>query len=74
MLELKLNGEDITSDEYLENALKLIPGTGGLGWAGWGGKAGEGGLRRGAICRVAPMLSGVLPIPNGMEVCRSAYR
>ncbi|EDL20211.1 mCG14319, isoform CRA_d [Mus musculus] len=26
MLELKLNGEDITSDEYLENALKLIPG------------------------------------------------
>lgn len=28
MLELKLNGEDITSDEYLENALKLIPGLG----------------------------------------------
>ena len=26
MLELKLNGEDITSDDYLENALKLIPG------------------------------------------------
>ncbi|XP_076793969.1 guanylate-binding protein 6-like isoform X2 [Arvicanthis niloticus] len=25
-LELKLNGEEITSDEYLENALKLIPG------------------------------------------------
>uniref|UniRef100_A0A8C6HL49 GB1/RHD3-type G domain-containing protein n=1 Tax=Mus spicilegus TaxID=10103 RepID=A0A8C6HL49_MUSSI len=25
MLELKLNGEDITSDDYLENALKLIP-------------------------------------------------
>ena len=44
MLELKLNGEDITSDEYLENALKLIPGTGGLGWEGWGGKAGERGL------------------------------
>uniref|UniRef100_A0A8I5YC51 GB1/RHD3-type G domain-containing protein n=1 Tax=Rattus norvegicus TaxID=10116 RepID=A0A8I5YC51_RAT len=26
MLELKLNGKNITSDEYLENALKLIPG------------------------------------------------
>ncbi|XP_036057039.1 guanylate-binding protein 6-like [Onychomys torridus] len=26
MLELKLNGEDITEDQYLENALKLIPG------------------------------------------------
>ena len=37
MLELKLNGEDITSDDYLENALKLIPGTGGLWWEGWGG-------------------------------------
>jgi hypothetical protein len=36
MLELKLNGEDITSDDYLENALKLIPGTGGLWWEGWG--------------------------------------
>uniref|UniRef100_A0A8C6HP35 GB1/RHD3-type G domain-containing protein n=1 Tax=Mus spicilegus TaxID=10103 RepID=A0A8C6HP35_MUSSI len=30
MLELKLNGEDITSDDYLENALKLIPGLGTL--------------------------------------------
>jgi hypothetical protein len=46
MLELKLNGEDITSDEYLENALKLIPGTGGLGWEGWGGRAGVGRLGR----------------------------
>ncbi|XP_060237054.1 guanylate-binding protein 6-like isoform X2 [Meriones unguiculatus] len=26
MLELKLNGKDITQDEYLENALKLLPG------------------------------------------------
>ncbi|KAL1790106.1 guanylate-binding protein 6-like, partial [Sigmodon hispidus] len=26
MLELKLHGKDITEDEYLENALKLIPG------------------------------------------------
>uniref|UniRef100_A0A8I6A0D0 Guanylate binding protein family member 6 n=2 Tax=Rattus norvegicus TaxID=10116 RepID=A0A8I6A0D0_RAT len=26
MLELTLNGKNITSDEYLENALKLIPG------------------------------------------------
>ncbi|XP_052591551.1 guanylate-binding protein 6-like [Peromyscus californicus insignis] len=26
MLQLKLNGEDITEDQYLENALKLIPG------------------------------------------------
>uniref|UniRef100_A0A8C8TBV4 GB1/RHD3-type G domain-containing protein n=1 Tax=Peromyscus maniculatus bairdii TaxID=230844 RepID=A0A8C8TBV4_PERMB len=26
MLRLKLNGEDITEDQYLENALKLIPG------------------------------------------------
>uniref|UniRef100_A0A8C6HB16 GB1/RHD3-type G domain-containing protein n=1 Tax=Mus spicilegus TaxID=10103 RepID=A0A8C6HB16_MUSSI len=26
MLELKFNGEEITSDDYLENALKLIPG------------------------------------------------
>ncbi|XP_040603486.1 LOW QUALITY PROTEIN: guanylate-binding protein 6 [Mesocricetus auratus] len=26
MLELKLDGESITEDEYLENALKLIPG------------------------------------------------
>ncbi|XP_036056247.1 guanylate-binding protein 6-like [Onychomys torridus] len=26
MLELKLNGEDITEDQYLENTLKLIPG------------------------------------------------
>jgi hypothetical protein len=25
-LELKLDGHDITEDEYLENALKLIPG------------------------------------------------
>ena len=25
-LELKLNGHPITEDEYLENALKLIPG------------------------------------------------
>nr|XP_034364823.1 guanylate-binding protein 6-like isoform X2 [Arvicanthis niloticus] len=29
-LELKLNGEEITSDEYLENALKLIPELGTL--------------------------------------------
>ena len=47
MLELKLNGEDITSDEYLENALKLIPGTGGLGWEGWGGRARVGKLQGG---------------------------
>uniref|UniRef100_A0A8B7U070 Guanylate-binding protein 4-like n=1 Tax=Castor canadensis TaxID=51338 RepID=A0A8B7U070_CASCN len=29
-LELKLDGHDITEDEYLENALKLIPGLGTL--------------------------------------------
>nr|XP_048303099.1 guanylate-binding protein 6-like isoform X2 [Myodes glareolus] len=29
-LELKLDGESITEDEYLENALKLIPGLGTL--------------------------------------------
>ena len=27
VLELKLDGRVITEDEYLENALKLIPGT-----------------------------------------------
>ncbi|EGW11199.1 Guanylate-binding protein 4 [Cricetulus griseus] len=30
MLELKLDGDSITEDEYLENALKLIPGLGTL--------------------------------------------
>uniref|UniRef100_A0A4W2EN20 GB1/RHD3-type G domain-containing protein n=1 Tax=Bos indicus x Bos taurus TaxID=30522 RepID=A0A4W2EN20_BOBOX len=30
MLELKFNGNPITEDEYLENALKLIPGLGTL--------------------------------------------
>ena len=33
MLELELDGYPITEDEYLENALKLIPGiTAGPGW------------------------------------------
>lgn len=71
MLELKLNGKNITSHEYLENVLKLIPGTGrqgreagegGLGRAGWGGLSS------------APIFCGVLRIPNRMEVCRSADR
>jgi hypothetical protein len=36
-LELKLDGHDITEDEYLENALKLIPGiTARFGWEGSG--------------------------------------
>ena len=32
-LELKLNGDPITEDEYLENALKLIKGI--RKWLGW---------------------------------------
>lgn len=36
-LELKLNGHPITEDEYLENALKLIPGTSAW-WAVMGGR------------------------------------
>lgn len=74
MLELKLNGKNITSDEYLENALKLIPGTGRLGREDLGGRNGEVELGRAVICCVAPILSGVLCIPNKMEVCRSAER
>ena len=31
VLELKLDGRPITEDEYLENALKLIPGISGEG-------------------------------------------
>lgn len=42
MLELKLNGKNITSHEYLENVLKLIPGTGRQGREDLGGQAEEG--------------------------------
>lgn len=34
VLELKLDGRPITEDEYLENALKLIPGISGGGELG----------------------------------------
>ena len=35
MLELEFDGNPITEDEYLENALKLIPG---INWKGQGGR------------------------------------
>ncbi|XP_058394453.1 guanylate-binding protein 6-like [Diceros bicornis minor] len=45
-LELKLNGHPITEDEYLENALKLIPG--------WNPKARESNLSRECIRKFFP--------------------
>ncbi|XP_014635399.1 PREDICTED: guanylate-binding protein 6-like [Ceratotherium simum simum] len=45
-LELKLNGRHITEDEYLENALKLIPG--------WNPKARESNLSRECIRKFFP--------------------
>ena len=63
MLELEIDGKSVTEDEYLENALKLIPGRGRAGVGDWEGLG---------SAELLPSSVGFFCICSGMEVCRNA--